>query len=261
MLMRTKECTAEEYKAKRYAQRRQWALDNPEKVKGYGRSFYKRNRERRKAYSKEYNELHREERRAYSREYYRRKKAEDPCYVKKLNERNKKNRKLKNPASLVPMVMGNSTSLIKKMPRQKVLTKEEHYEKLVKACKKTLNEYLYSSLERDRIKNLENIQKYFVQYPFDKFGERAIKRRLGWFGIHKNKAMYDDCYDAGVMAYMYSIHRCGACGYDYFLPYMYKMIRIYILCALIIYNDSKNICKINGMKQICIDKEENMQRY
>lgn len=260
--MKHKECTAEEYEAKRYAQRRQWALNNPEKVRSYGRAFYQRNQEKRKAYSREYNELHKEERRAYSKAYYQRKKAEDPCYVKKLNEKNKKNRRLKNPVSLVPAVMGNTVSLIKKLPKgKKTLTTEERYEKLVKACKKTLNEYLYNSLERDRKRNSEKIQEYFMQYPFDEYGERAIKRRLGWFGIHKNKAMYDDCYDAGVMAYMYSIHRCGSSGYNYFLPYFYKMIRIYILCALIIYNDSKNICKINGMKQIYIDKEENMQRY
>lgn len=255
--MKTKKYTDEEYKARRYAQSRQWALDNPERTRGYGRDFYQRNKEKRKAYSRKYNELHKEERKAYRREYYHRKKAEDPFYIKKLNERKKKKRQGNNMSSLVPTVSRNSVTGRKR----KTLTPEEKYEKLVRACRKTLNEYLYKSLERDRAVNAEKIQEYFARYPFDSYAEGAIKRRLGRLGIYKNKAMYDDCYDAGVMAYMYSIHRCGASGYDYFLPYMYKMIRIYILCALIIYNDSKNICKINGMKQICIDKEENMKKY
>ena len=160
-------------------------------------------------------------------------------YIKKLNERNKRNRRNK----------------------KKIISNEERYARLVERCKKTLNEYLYNSMKRDKERNETQIQHYFLQYPFEQFGESAIKQKLKRFGIHKNKAMYDDCYDAGVMAYMYSIHRCGALGYDYFIPYLYKMIRIYILCALIIYNDSYNICRINNMKQIYINKEENMHRY
>ena len=257
-----KDCTPEEYKAQRYAQRRQWALDNIEKVREYGRAFYKRNSEKRRAYSRKYNEEHRAERRAYSKAYYERKKTEDPLYIRKLNERNKKNRRLKNPVSLVPAVMGTTALTIKKpFRKRKILTEAERYEGLVRACKKTLNEYLYRSLERDKERNSSRIDDYFTKFPYELYGERAIKKRLGWFGIHKNKAMYDDCFDAGVMAYMYSIHRCGASGYDYFLPYLYKMIRIYILCALIIYNDSRNICKINGFNEINISKEENTQRY
>lgn len=204
-----------------------------EKMKAYRRALYIRNQEKRREYSREYNRLHREERNAYNKAYYQRKKAEDPFYIKKLNERNKK----------------------------KVISNEERYARLVNQSKKTLNEYLYNSMKRDKERNEAQIQHYFIQYPFEQFGERAIKQKLKRFGIHKNKAMYDDCYDAGVMAYMYSIHRCGASGYDYFIPYLYKMIRIYILCALIIYNDSYNICRINNMKQICVNREENMQRY
>ncbi|MBR2883719.1 MAG: hypothetical protein IKB93_02905 [Clostridia bacterium] len=221
--MKSEKCATKEYE---------------EKIKAYRRAFYIKNQEKLRAYSREYNRLHSEERKAYNKAYYQRKKAEDPYYIKKINARKKKELKPK-----------------------KVITNEDRYARYVSQCKKTLNEYLYNSMKRDKERNGAQIQHYFIQYPFEQFGERAIKQKLKHFGICKNKAMYDDCYDAGVMAYMYSIHRCGASGYDYFIPYLYKMIRIYIMCALIIYNDSYNICRINNMKQICINKEENMQRY
>ena len=43
--------------------------------------------------------------------------------------------------------------------------------------------------------------------------------------------------------------------------YIKKMIRIYIICALVIYDESYNICKENGFKEVRLDVETSQYRY
>ena len=49
--------------------------------------------------------------------------------------------------------------------------------------------------------------------------------------IFPAQAHYADCYDAGMLAYLYSVHRCAYMGYAHIEAYTAKMIRIYLICG------------------------------
>ena len=67
-------------------------------------------------------------------------------------------------------------------------------------------------------------------------------------------------YDAGMLAYLYTIHRCALLECDYVMPYLRKMIRINIRCARIVYRDSHNLCAINHLSEVRIDAEHAQRR-
>lgn len=223
---------------KRARQRRQWALDHPEQTRSYGRGFYQRNMEKRKASSVAYYREHKAERNAYSREYYRRKKAQDPDYVKKLNQKARENRQ---------------ETLLPSRPRQSL--PRDPWEQKVSNCRKTLEEYAYRSIERVRMQFPEQVAEWLALFPFEEYGHRRICAQLYRCRIFAGHAAYDDCYEAGMLAYLYSMHRCAALNCDYTVPYIRKMVRIYVLCALIVYRDAHNLCRANGFREVQLDAD------
>jgi len=96
---------------------------------------------------------------------------------------------------------------------------------------------------------------YLKQYPFKECAESFIRRVLYDFNIYSSNAMYDDCYDAGMVAYLYSIHRCAAMKYANTQAYIKKMIRIYVICAIAVYKETNNLCKMNGFGEIRFDAD------
>lgn len=64
-----------------------------------------------------------------------------------------------------------------------------------------------------------------------------------------------------MLAYLYSIHRCAFMSYNHVAAYIKKMIKIYIICALVVYDDSKNLCKANGFKEIKLNADESANKY
>jgi hypothetical protein len=135
--------------------------------------------------------------------------------------------------------------------------KRKHYqENRYSLCYKTLNLYCFKSMERIQHSYSDRVDKYINDYPFEKYAERQIKRELGKHQIYSSHGMYSDCYDAGMLAYLYSIHRCAAMRYDYAASYIIKMIRIYIICAIVIYYESRNLCKLNGFREIPLNAVE-----
>lgn len=92
------------------------------------------------------------------------------------------------------------------------------------------------------------------QYPFEGFASRCLRRQLRYFHIYPSQARYDDCYDAGMMAYLYTIHRCAYMGYSYVEAYMAKLIRIYLICAVIVFPDAQNLCKENNLRELNLDQ-------
>ena len=98
-------------------------------------------------------------------------------------------------------------------------------------------------------------------YPFEEYGEIFIIRALRRYGIYPAHGMYADCYDAGMLAYLYSIHRCAFMGYTYTEPYIKKMVRIYIICAIAVYKETKNLCRVNGFTEIRLDADYFSDRF
>lgn len=214
--------TPEERRARRYAQSRRWAKENPEKTRAYGRAHYQRNTEARRAYSNAYNHAHKEERAAYNRAYYQRKRRN--------RERTRKRREM--AAGLCPI----DTALAGRLQ-----------ESLIRQCRRTLGTATFTAMERVR-RSGGDVDAYFARFPFEEYAEQTIKKRLAFYGIRPGNSAYDEGYDAGMLAYLYSMHRCAALACDYAVPYLRKMIRIYINCALLLSRDAENLCRINGFR-------------
>jgi hypothetical protein len=135
--------------------------------------------------------------------------------------------------------------------------RKSYYEKnRYTICYKTLNEGCFKSMERVRQLCPERILEYFERYPFEMYAEKQIKRQLYRNGINPSRDQYAECYDAGMLAYLYSIHRCAALNCDYVIPYVLKMIRIYVICALVVSNETRNLCRKNGFTEFRLDRDD-----
>lgn len=222
---------------KRALQHRRWAQNHQEQTRSYCRAFYQRNKEKRKAYSSAYYYAHKAERSAYAKNYYHRRKAQDPNYVKNLD---RKSRRQTQPQQSLP---------------------RDPWERKVASCRRTLDDYACRSMERVRTQYQERVTEWFARFPFEEYGHRYICIQLRRCRIFAGHAAYDDCYEAGMLAYMYSVHRCAALNCDYTLPYIRKMVRIYVLCALVVYRDAYNLCRANGFREVRLDAGLAGRRY
>ena len=137
-----------------------------------------------------------------------------------------------------------------RLSRDEELFMQETYARYIKKCSDEINVYAYRSMERIGDSFDHEIRIYYGRFPFESFGEPYIKRELWRQSICKNNAEYDECYDAGVLAYLYSIHRCAVLHCEYVPSYIQKMVRIYIHCAHIVYGDLDNLCRVNGFRQV-----------
>ena len=123
-------------------------------------------------------------------------------------------------------------------------------------CDNALNRYCPKAIGQIVKLCPDTVNEYYLRYPFEEYGEPSIKRQLSSYRIFTHQARYQDCYDAGMMAYLFSIHRCAYMGVENVRAYINKMIRIYIICALVIYDDAGNLCRINGFREVRIDAEQ-----
>jgi len=128
-------------------------------------------------------------------------------------------------------------------------------------CNKTLNKYCVKKIEEVRNLYIDRVNDYIGRYPFEKYADCYIKRELYKYKIFSMHDRYADCYDAGMMAYLYSVHRCAEMLYSHTEAYIKKLIRIYIVCALVIYDDTKNLCHTNGFREIRLDTDAHFDRY
>ena len=265
------QCILDARAAKKKEQKRVWNESHRDLVRSYGRAFYQRNKEQRKAYSREYNRMHSEERKIYSKEYYQRKKMEDPNHVKKLNarsqayrethreERNRKRREnyRKSHISVVNQANNYKINEVKfNTPKKDCANRNK-----IGVYKKTISDYAYRSIESIKNQFPEAVERYLKLYPFEQYGHKVIANTLSRNRIFPSHGEYADCFEAGMIAYLYSVHRCASMNCDYTVPYIRKMVRIYIVCALVIYNDAKNLCRINGFREIRLDTDSAGRRY
>jgi len=140
--------------------------------------------------------------------------------------------------------------------------KREYYEKnKYILCNKTINVYCIAKIEKVRSTYKDRVDEYINLYPFEEYADRYIKKQLFICKVYKAHSHYDDCYDAGMMAYLYSIHRCAEMTYSHVEPYIKKLIRIYIICAIVIHNDSKNLCKSNNFSEVRLDSETSFDKF
>ena len=151
--------------------------------------------------------------------------------------------------------------LIKKPKERDWMTSEQHKEKRrqyyeknrYRLCDYSLNYYSPKAIGQIVSICPDTVNEYYSLYPFEEYGEPFIKKRLSGYRVFSHQARYQDCYDAGMLAYLFSIHRCAFLHVENVTAYINKMIRIYVICALVLCDDAKNLCRTNGLKEVRID--------
>jgi hypothetical protein len=140
--------------------------------------------------------------------------------------------------------------------------RREYYDKnKYTLCNNTINVYCIAKIEKVRSLYMDRVGEYINRYSFEEYADSYIRKQLSIYKINKSHSHYDDCYDAGMMAYLYSVHRCAEMSYSHVEPYIKKLIRIYIICAIVIHNDSKNLCKENNFSEVRLDSEASSDKY
>lgn len=156
--------------------------------------------------------------------------------------------------------MDNSEEHQKKLSQKE--KQRQYYEKnKFTLCIYTINIYPVNKIEKIRSLCPDKADEYISRYPFEGYAEGYIKKRLAIHKVFSSHSHHHDCYDAGVMAYLYSVHRCAEMSYDHVEPYIKKLIRIYIICALAIHNDTRNLCHANDFREIRLDADSSFGRF
>ncbi|MCI8852991.1 MAG: hypothetical protein HFI32_05735 [Lachnospiraceae bacterium] len=99
----------------------------------------------------------------------------------------------------------------------------------------------------------EKVQELYQKYPFETYGDPLIRKCLCKWGIQEHHLAFQDCYDAAIETYLYSIHRCALCGYEYVEYYIKKMIPFAVIWGLNIHNEGRNICREHHFRQVELD--------
>ena len=139
--------------------------------------------------------------------------------------------------------------------KRKEKRRQYYQENRYRLCNYSLNHYCPKAISQIAGLCPAAVNEYYLRYPFEDYGEPSIKKQLSRNSVFSNQARYDDCYDAGMLAYLYSVHRCAYMGIENVRPYINKMTRIYVICARVFFDDAKNLCKANGFKEVRIDTE------
>ena len=153
------------------------------------------------------------------------------------------------------------SSVEQSFQEQKNKSKKYYERNKYRLCYYKLNSYSFDAIEQISKKCSKTVRKYIENYPFEIYADKYIIQELNRYRIYTTHGNYDDCYDAGMIAYLYSVHRCAFMKYNHTEAYIKKMIRIYIICALVIYNETYNICKENGFQEIRLDADVSQYRY
>ena len=95
-----------------------------------------------------------------------------------------------------------------------------------------------------------NIDELCQKYNYEIYFQNNFRRICYYYQVKKNSYQYQECYDACLMAYLYSLCHCAISTKrdkdGYIMAYIRKIMKIYAIAALTVYNDANNICKING---------------
>lgn len=119
---------------------------------------------------------------------------------------------------------------------------------------KVIGEYNDRAIEKVRKVCSEKIDALYERFPFDGFAEKQLRRMLRKHKIYPHHGCYADCYSAGMMAYLYSVHRCAYMGYENVEGYIAKLLNIYLICAIVTYRDAQNLCSENHFYEVRLER-------
>lgn len=228
---------------------------------------------KRQARQKAYYQAHRDEIRQQQREYYQ--SVDKAVHAAKVREYRRKNHdaylayrreyRAKNQERFAEY---NRRAREKRKAKREQSRQEQHitsvrqknsktyYERnRYELCRRRIGEECFRAMEKVKRVCPERIERYFEQWPFDAYADGRIKRQLWWWRIYPQHHLYDDCYDAGMLAYLYSIHRCAMMEYQHVDQYIAKMVRIFVICALNAGRETENLCRENDFRLCHMDHD------
>lgn len=229
------------------AYRREYRARNRERFAEYGQRDRERNGERRRAERRLYRQEHREEMREKSRAYYQAHREEilarNRAYRAAHREEILEKRRAARAAQRAAQQAGTAPS-----------SARSYYERnRYELCRRRIGEECFRALERVRTACPERVEHYLAQWPFDSGTERRIRAQLHLWHIYPQHHLYDDCFDAGMLAYLYTIHRCAMMEYQYVGRYFQKMLRVFIICALNAGREAETLCQANDLRLCRLD--------
>lgn len=237
-----------EYRKKNHeaylAYRREYRARNKERFAEYDRRYREANREKCREVGRKYWHKHREELIEQKRAYYQENREEILKKNRAYNAEHKaelqEKKRMRRKALQAKSVQGKGT--------------QSYYERnRYEICRRRIGEECFRAMERVKAVCPERIDRYLEQWPFDAYADRRIKSQLRWWHIYPQHHLYDDCYDAGMLAYLYSIHRCAMMEYEYVNHYIAKMVRIFVICALNVGREAENLCRENDLRLCRLD--------
>lgn len=120
--------------------------------------------------------------------------------------------------------------------------------------KKLLSDYSYNAIDRMKNRYSDAIDEMYKQYSYNEYLQPYFKHLCYIYRIRENAYLYQECLDAAMLAYMYSICRCSILkdrdNSEHVKAYIWKMVKIYFVAAIVISNDSGILCKENGFRQV-----------
>jgi len=232
--MRKRELTPEQ-RERRKLYARKYYQENREKILNQQKEYYRKkgkawNAERARNYRHSHHEAYCAKRRQYRLDNHARFLELDRRYRERRRER-------------YLAVNGNKC----------IVNRTADYKSGTTKYGKRIDEYCFRAMEKVQKECADKVVCLLERYPFEGFTVKQLRKQLWRFRIYPSQARYDDCYDAGMLAYLYSVHRCAYMGYSNVEGYITKMIRIFLICALVSFQDSKNLCIENGFREVRLD--------
>lgn len=107
----------------------------------------------------------------------------------------------------------------------------------------------------------EKVKDYYVRYPFEVYGAPVIRKKLALCNIRREQQEYQECYDAAMVGYLYSIHRCAWKNYDYVEAYIRKMVSVCIILGWNLAHEMQYLCHTNQLQHISLDDEVSLNKF
>lgn len=137
--------------------------------------------------------------------------------------------------------------------------RREYYQKnKIKICKRLLNKYSTKAIKRITSNNTETVNNMYEKYPYAEYSLKYSKKLCYKYRVHSTDYRYQECMDAAMLAYMYSICQCSIKDYkddkEHVTAYIRKVTQIYFMAAITISEETRNICIENGFRQVNVDE-------
>ncbi len=131
----------------------------------------------------------------------------------------------------------------------------------VRLCEKRVEVYMSNAIKKIGVIMPDEISKLYDKYPFEVYGDPYLDKTLKIYGVRQNELAFAECYEAAMMGYIYSIHRCAYMGYTHTENYIKFMIRCFIRMGLVLANKERYAMQSENYEIVYLDDEANRNRF